>query len=90
MISFASFVIKVLLLIPDDELRNTIAADMSGLNGSIERWNMMNKRINEFFKRSNKSTKTSVNILNEIMLQVYIFKSCFIKVENDFPMIYYS
>lgn len=60
---------KVLLLIPDDELRNTIAADMSGLNGSIERWNMMNKRINEFFKRSNKSTKTSVNILNEIMLQ---------------------
>ncbi len=73
MISFASFVIKVLLLIPDDELRNTIAADMSGLNGSIERWNMMNKRINEFFKRSNKSTKTSVNILNEIMLQVNTF-----------------
>ena len=65
-----SFSNKVLLLIPDDELRNTIAADMSGLNGSVERWNMMNKRINEFFKRGNKSTKTSVNILKEIMLQV--------------------
>jgi hypothetical protein len=57
-------------LIPDDELRNTIVSDMSGLNGSVERWNMMNKRINEFFKRNNKNTKTSVNILNEIMLQV--------------------
>jgi hypothetical protein len=60
---------KVLALIPDESLRNGIASEISGQNTSVDRWNLINKRVHEFLSDA-KKPKTSANILNEIMLQV--------------------
>ena len=63
---------QVLALIPDEVLRKGIASEMSGQNNSVERWNLMSQRIDEFLK-TKRFAKTSTNILNEIMLQVKLF-----------------
>jgi hypothetical protein len=59
----------VLALIPDESLRNGIGTEISGQNTSVDRWNLINKRVHEFLSDA-KKPKTSANILNEIMLQV--------------------
>jgi len=62
---------KVLALIPDDELREELAENMSKRKNSTERWNMMNDHITSFLARRNNKPypKTTKNILHEIMLQ---------------------
>ena len=58
----------MLALIPDDDLREELAENMTNKKTSIERWNMMNQHITTFRKR-NPKPKTSKNILAEIMVQ---------------------
>ena len=61
---------KVLALIPDEDLRQDVAALMPKNKTSVERWNAMNKRLLSFLSYEKKpSHKTTHNILNEIMLQ---------------------
>jgi DNA primase small subunit len=63
---------KVLSLIPDEDLRRTVALKMPECSDSVKRWNMMNTLINEYVtvtKPDRKQRKTTDHILKEIMLQ---------------------
>ena len=56
-------------LIPDNELREVLSENMPKHKNSIDRWNMMNSQVNGFLTKRKNKTKTTQNILNEIMLQ---------------------
>lgn len=62
---------KVLALISDEELRSDIASQMEKGKNSVDRWNMLVKRVRGFLAANNsfKQRKTSANVLSEIMLQ---------------------
>jgi hypothetical protein len=60
--------LKVISLIPDEELRGRIEAEMPGCNNSVDRWNIMSTKIAQF-RNEKKTAKTGQHILNEIMLQ---------------------
>jgi len=63
---------KVLALIPDDDLRGELAAQMPTQKNSTERWNLMNNYIFSYLKKNERRKplpKTTRNILHEIMIQ---------------------
>ena len=66
-----SLISQVLALIPDEDIREDLAGNMSTKKNSIERWNMMNEYITSYLnkKRTTKYPKTTSNILYEIMIQ---------------------
>ena len=62
----------MLALIPDDDLRGELAAQMPTKKNSTERWNLMNDYIFSYLKKNERRKplpKTSRNILHEIMIQ---------------------
>jgi len=57
-----------LSIIPDEDLRLRIEGDIKNCRNSVERWNLMSAKINQYLSEK-KNPKTSQHILSEIMLQ---------------------
>lgn len=61
---------KVLSLIPDDDLRGDCAGAMEKAKDSIERWNIIHKKVNDYIRTKDYTKRKSKTFLMmEIMLQ---------------------